>query len=163
MFQEATELLAHKAVFGGNRVLTHGLLPGSEEYDNGLPEDPAEVIDFIKYGTDEEIRSAMNGFVDLVQSWQLTHLRDIQQRIFEWLFEIFRLASAAGAPRYNALSNPIAMWELLEQYDTLQSLREQTEKFLLNLAADFRELSASPSQIVSEAEKKSFVLITPII
>ncbi|WP_028560787.1 response regulator [Paenibacillus pinihumi] len=153
MFQEATELLAHKAVFGGNRVLTHGLLPGSEEYDNGLPEDPAEVIDFIKYGTDEEIRSAMNGFVDLVQSWQLTHLRDIQQRIFEWLFEIFRLASAAGAPRYNALSNPIAMWELLEQYDTLQSLREQTEKFLLNLAADFRELSASPSQIVSEAEK----------
>jgi two-component system response regulator YesN len=59
----------------------------------------------------------------------------------------------AGWPDRSWEKNPIIIWEQLEQYDNLESLRIQTEKYLLAIAADFRKLSSSPSQIVLEAEK----------
>lgn len=153
MFAEAINVLEQKAVYGGNRLFTeqgHFYEGDSTELSLGEPE---EVLDLVKYGSDEEITAAMDRFVEMVQGWRLSQLRDIQQKIFEWLFEVFRRSAAAGIPNKNWGSNPIAVWEQLEQYDTLQSLREQTEIFLHAIAADFRKLSATPSQIVFEAEK----------
>lgn len=153
MYAEAINVLEQKAVYGGNRLFTEqGLFYEGDGSDLSLSE-PEEVLDLVKYGTDEEITAAMDRFVEMVQAWRLNQLRDIQQKIFEWLFEVFRRAAAAGVPNKNLGSNPIAVWELLEQYDTLQSLRVQTELFLLAIAADFRKLSNTPSQIVYEAEK----------
>lgn len=153
MYAEAINVLEQKAVYGGNRLFTEqGLFYEGDGSDLSLSE-PEEVLDLVKYGTDEEITAAMDRFVEMVQAWRLNQLRDIQQKIFEWLFEVFRRAAAAGVPSKNLGSNPIAVWELLEQYDTLQSLRVQTELFLLAIAADFRKLSNTPSQIVYEAEK----------
>ncbi|MGO4693484.1 response regulator [Paenibacillus sp. 2TAB26] len=153
MYGEAINVLEQKAVYGGNRLFTEqGLFYEGDGSDLSLSE-PEEVLDLVKYGTDEEITAAMDRFVEMVQAWRLNQLRDIQQKIFEWLFEVFRRAAAAGVPSKNLGSNPIAVWELLEQYDTLQSLRVQTELFLLAIAADFRKLSNTPSQIVYEAEK----------
>lgn len=153
MYAEAINVLEQKAVYGGNRLFTEqGLFYEGDGSDLSLSE-PEEVLDLVKYGTDEEITAAMDRFVEMVQAWRLNQLRDIQQKIFEWLFEVFRRAAAAGVSSKNLGSNPIAVWELLEQYDTLQSLRVQTELFLLAIAADFRKLSNTPSQIVYEAEK----------
>lgn len=153
MYTEALSVLEQKAVYGGNRVFT---LQGSfEEGDNAdlTLAEPEEVLDLVKFGSDEDISAALDRFELMVQAWQLTQLRDIQQNIFEWLFEILKKASAAGAPNKKWISNPIALWEQLEQYDTLQSLREQAEKSLKEMAADFRSLSSTPSQIICEAEK----------
>ncbi|OBZ12567.1 MULTISPECIES: response regulator [Bacillales] len=153
MYAEALNVLEQKAVYGGNRLFTEqGLYYEGDGGDLSLGE-PEEVLDLVKYGSDDEITAAMDRFVEMVQAWRLSQLRDIQQKIFEWLFEVFRRAAAAGIPNKNWGSNPIAVWEQLEQYDTLQSLRVQTELFLKAIAADFRKLSATPSQIVYEAEK----------
>ncbi|CAM4212522.1 two-component system response regulator YesN [Paenibacillus endophyticus] len=153
MFAEALNVLEQKAVYGGNRLFTEqGLYYEGDGGDLSLSE-PDEVLDLVKYGSDEDITAAMERFVEMVQAWRLCQLRDIQQKIFEWLFEVFRRAASAGIPNKAWGSNPIAVWEQLEQFDTLQSLREQTEMFLHAIAADFRKLSATPSQIVTEAEK----------
>jgi two-component system response regulator YesN len=153
MYAEAMNVLEQKAVYGGNRLFTEqGLFYEGDGNDLSLSE-PEEVLDLVKYGSDEDITAAMDRFVEMVQAWRLNQLRDIQQKIFEWLFEVFRRAASAGVPNKNLGSNPIAVWELLEQYDTLQSLRVQTELFLHAIAADFRKLSDTPSQIVYEAEK----------
>ncbi|OBZ19273.1 DNA-binding response regulator [Bacillus sp. FJAT-27264] len=152
MYTEALSVMEQKAVYGGNRLFTEqGLFYDGENEDLSLQE-PEEMLDLVRYGTDADISRAMDSFIEMVHSWQLTQLRDIQQKIFEWLFEVFR-RGAEGTVLKNWRSNPIAVWELLEQYDTLQALRVQTEAFLHEIAADFRKLSETPSQIVSEAEK----------
>mgnify|MGYP001171406557 CR=1 FL=1 len=152
MYTEALSVMEQKAVYGGNRLFTEqGLYSDGEGEDLSLQE-PEEMLDLVKYGTDGDISKAMDRFIEMVQSWQLTQLRDIQQKIFEWLFEVFR-RGAEGTVLKSWRNNPIAVWELLEQYDTLQSLRVQTEAFLHEISADFRKLSETPSQIVSEAEK----------
>ncbi|MBW7454019.1 response regulator [Paenibacillus sepulcri] len=153
MFVEASDMLEQKAVYGGNRLFTEqGFCMESEREDLSLRE-LDEVLDLVKYGTDAEISAAMDRFVEMVQAWGLIQVRDIQQRIFEWLFEVFKRAAAAGWQNKSWGKNPITLWEQLEQYDTLHSLRVQTETFLLEIAGDFRKLSSNPCQIVSEAEK----------
>ncbi len=153
MFSEAAEFLEQKAVYGGNRLFTEqGLYEEHEAADLSLG-NPDEVLDLIRYGSDADLTAAMDRFVEMVKQWKLGQIRDVQQKIFEWLFEVFRRSAAAGVPNKLWGSNPIAVWEQLEQYDTLQSLRVQTEKFLHAIAEDYRKQSANPSQIVTEAEK----------
>jgi two-component system response regulator YesN len=153
MFLESGELLDQKVVYGGNRLFTeHGFEFEGERTELSLQESQ-EVLDLVKYGTDEDITASMNKFVEMVQAWGLCDLKDIQQQIFKWLMGIFRRAAAAGWPNRSWERNPISIWDELEQFDNLQSLREQTEQYLLSIAADFRKLTASPSQIVLEAEK----------
>ncbi|GGG54532.1 response regulator [Paenibacillus radicis (ex Gao et al. 2016)] len=153
MFVAASDVLERKALFGGNRLFTELWQDQEGECDNLSLREPDEVLDMVKYGSDEDISAAMDHFIEMVQAWRLSQLKDIQQEIFQWLFEIFRKAASSGVPNKRWGSNPIAVWELLEQYDTLQSLKEQTERFLLDIAADFRTVSAMPSQIVCEAER----------
>ncbi|MFC5530552.1 response regulator [Cohnella yongneupensis] len=153
LYVESGELLEQKAIYGGNRVFTEPGVDLDGERSELSIEEPSELLDLVKYGTDEDIVASMDGFVDMVHAWGLPHLKDIQQQIFKWLMGIFRSAAAAGWPDRSWERNPIAIWEQLEQFDNLQSLREQTESYLLSIAADFRKLTASPSQIVLEAEK----------
>jgi two-component system response regulator YesN len=153
MYLESGELLDQKVVYGGNRLFTEqGFEFDGERTELSLQE-PPEVLDLVKYGTDEDITASMNKFVEMVQAWGLYDLKDIQQHIFTWLMGIFRRAAAAGWPNRSWERNPISIWDELEQFDNLQSLRVRTEQYLLSMAADFRELTASPSQIVLEAEK----------
>jgi two-component system response regulator YesN len=153
MFLDSGELLDQKVVYGGNRIFTeHGFEFEGERTELSLQE-YQEVLDLVKYGTDEDITASMSKFVEMVQAWGLCDLKDIQQQIFKWLMGIFRGAATAGWPNRSWERNPISIWDKLEQYDNLQSLRVQTEQYLLSIASDFRKLSASPSQIVLEAEK----------
>ncbi|MCL6457705.1 MAG: response regulator [Gorillibacterium sp.] len=150
---ECTEWLEQKALYGGNRLFTEA---GDGEDRESSPLsilEPIEVLDLVKYGSDEEISASMDGFVNMVKSWELGSLKDIQQHIFKWLMGVYRGASAAGWPDRSWERDPIALWEQLEQYDHLESLKEQAEACLLVMATDFRKLSTCSCQIVQEAEK----------
>lgn len=153
IYTETEEILEQKAVYGGNRLLTGSGWESEAEQDNPSIRQPAEVLDLIRYGTDDEIRAAMEPFVEMVQSWSFSQIRDIQQRIFEWLFDLFKKAWQHGWTDRTWERNPMAIWERLEQYDTLGSLKEQAEQFLLTVAAGFRTQSVSPCQIIQGAEK----------
>jgi len=153
LYREALELLEQKAIYGGNRLYTEQE-PESEAGGSGLSiRKPGELLDLLKYGSDGDIHDAMEQFDSMVQSWGMVHPREIQQRIFQWLMEIFRGAAAIGWPNKDWERDPIALWEKLEQYDSLESLRVQAEAHLLAIAADFRKLSVGPSQIVLIAEQ----------
>ncbi|QHW32860.1 response regulator [Paenibacillus rhizovicinus] len=152
-YTETEEILEQKAVYGGNRLLTGLGWENDAEHGNLSIQHPAEVLDLIRYGSDDEIRAAMEPFVDMVKGWSFAQIKDIQQRIFEWLLDLFKKAWQNGWADRSWERNPMAVWERLEQFDTLESLKEQTEQFLLAVAAGFRNQSVSPSQIIQEAEK----------
>ncbi|MBB6670976.1 response regulator [Cohnella nanjingensis] len=153
LFAEAGDILEQKAVYGGNRLLTSQGWEADAEQDNPSIRNPDEVLDLARYGTDDDIAQAMDRFVEMVQSWPIAQTRDIQQKLFEWLLALFKKASALGWTDKSWERNPIALWEQLEQFDTLESLRAQTERFLLDMARDFRSHASSPSQIIQEADK----------
>lgn len=153
LYQEAEDILMQKAVYGGNRMLTS--LGWENEAERDVPSiaQTDEVLDLVRYGTDEDIRTAMDRFVEMVKCWGAGHIRDTQQRIFEWLLSLFKKAAALGWTDRSWERNPVIVWERLEKFDTLESLREQSEQFLLAMAADFRSHAAPPSQIIQEADK----------
>ncbi|MEK0317799.1 response regulator [Cohnella sp. 56] len=153
LYQEAEDILMQKAVYGGNRTLTS--LGWENEAERDVPSiaQTDEVLDLVRYGTDEDIRTAMDRFVEMVKCWGAGHIRDTQQRIFEWLLSLFKKAAALGWTDRSWERNPVIVWERLEKFDTLESLREQSEQFLLAMAADFRSHAAPPSQIIQEADK----------
>jgi two-component system response regulator YesN len=153
LFTEAGEILEQKAVYGGNRLFTIQGWEADEEQENPSFKNPDEVIDLVRYGTDTDISAAMDKFVEMVQSWPLCHIKEIQQKIFERLLEIFKKASLLGWSDKSWQKNPIAIWEQLEQYDTLHSLRDQIERFLSAMARDFRKHASAPGQIIQEADK----------
>ncbi|REE85136.1 two-component system response regulator YesN [Paenibacillus taihuensis] len=155
LFQEATDVLEHKAVYGGNRLLVRQDIGVDAEFCEVSLSNLNEVMDLIRYGSIDEIRTVMQAFSDFVRTWSTTHIRDIQQKIFEWLLELFKKAAAAGWKERSWEKNPIAIWDQLEQYDTLDSLRVQVESYVLAIAEDLHnQLVQQPqSQIISEAEK----------
>ncbi|MDI4646863.1 response regulator [Cohnella hashimotonis] len=153
LYQEAEDILMQKAVYGGNRMLTS--LGWENEAERDVPSiaQTDEVLDLVRYGTDEDIRTAMDRFVEMVKCWGAGHIRDTQQRIFEWLLSLFKKAATLGWTDRSWERNPVIVWERLEKFDTLGSLREQSEQFLLAMAQDFRSHAAPPSQIIQEADK----------
>lgn len=153
LYAETEDVLEHKAVYGGNRLLTGHGWENEKEQGNPSIQQPEEALDLVRYGTDEDIRSAMERFVEMVQGWGIAAIRDIQQRIFEWLLDLFKKAAAVGWTDRSWERNPMLVWERLEQYDTLESLRDQTEQFLLAMAADFRTHATAPGQIIQEADR----------
>ena len=152
-YAEAEEILEQKAIYGGDQLLTSRGWEQESEQENPPITNPEEVLDLIRYGTEADIHAAMNRFYELVHSWSHTHIKDIQQHIFEWLLAIFKKAAQWGWPEQSWQRNPMVLWDRLERYDTLDSLREQAESSLLELSRDFAELASSPGQIIQEAEK----------
>jgi two-component system response regulator YesN len=153
LYAETEDILEQKAVYGGNRLLTSMGWENETEQGDPALRHPEETLDLIRYGSDEDISNAMDRLMEMVHSWGVPHIRDIQQGIFEWLLDLFKKASALGWTNRSWERNPMTVWERLEQYDTLDSLRDQCEQFLLDMAADFRKHSASPSQIIQQADK----------
>ncbi|KAI7255720.1 hypothetical protein KC345_g11087, partial [Hortaea werneckii] len=152
-YAEAEEILEQKAIYGGQRLLTSRGWEQESELENPPITNPDEVLDLIRYGTEADIQAAMSQFYELVQSWSLCQIKDIQQHIFEWLLGIFKKAAQLGWSEQGWQRNPMILWDRLERYDTLESLRGQAELCLLEMARDFAELASSPGQIIQEAEK----------
>ncbi|OCT12215.1 DNA-binding response regulator [Paenibacillus pectinilyticus] len=152
-YVETGEILEQKALYGGNRLWT------SHEWEEKMePSDPSirtsdEVMDLVRYGSDMDIVMAMDRFADLFNPSSSSHIKDVQQNIFEWLLSIFKKAVSLGWSDRSWERNPIAIWDQLEQYDTLDSLRVQVQAFLLAIADDFRKQTSSPSRLIQEAEK----------
>lgn len=139
----------------------HGSLKGDESLP-GSQDDCAEyqlastknLVELLKYGSHPDIQGAMESFPRLVKSWNVQHPKDLQQRIFEWLLEVFRTAQkSTGWKEASWEKNPIVLWEHLEHFDTLESLWKETTHQLLAAADSMREQSAFRSQIVHEAQR----------
>ncbi|WP_127506422.1 response regulator transcription factor [Paenibacillus humicus] len=152
-YVECGEWLEQKALYGGNRLFTETMDEESRHEGPLSIREPADALDLVRYGSDQDITAAMAGFVDMVKGWELATLKDIQQQLFKWLMGICRAASAAGWADRTWEKDPIALWEQLELYDNLLSLQEHAETVLLSMAADFRRMTEPTSQIVHEAEK----------
>lgn len=56
---------------------------------------PKELAEILRFGSEREIRQAMMGFPKLAKSWDVHHPRDLQQRTFEWLLDVFRSSQKA--------------------------------------------------------------------
>lgn len=139
----------------------HGSLKGDEDL-SGSHDDRTgyqlasakDLVELLKYGSRQDIQSAMDEFPRLVKTWNVQHPKDLQQRIFEWLLEVFRTAQKSTAWKEASWEkNPIVLWEHLEQFDTLESLWKETTNQLLAAADSMREQSAFRSQIVHEAQR----------
>lgn len=112
-----------------------------------------ELVELMKFGTEQEIREAAESFSKLVKSWNVHHPKDLQQRTFEWLLDVFRTAQKSGWKETAWEKNPIALWERLERFDTLESLKREVTLLLLQAAESMREQFGPKSQIVHEAQR----------
>lgn len=139
----------------------HGALKGDEDL-SGSTDDRAgyqlgsakDLVELLKYGSREDIQGAMAFFPRLVKSWDVQHPKDLQQRIFEWLLEVFRTAQkTTGWKESSWEKNPIVLWEHLEHFDTLESLWKEATEQLLAAAESMRVQSGFRSQIVHEAQR----------
>jgi two-component system response regulator YesN len=153
LYVECGESLEQKVIYGGNRLFTESVDGMDTENEKMSIREPAAVLDLVRYGTETDITESMKSFEDMVKSWELLSLKDIQQQIFQWLMGIYRTAAAAGWPDRSWERDPIGLWERLEQYDTLESLKKHVEKSLQFLASDFHKMDTSSSRIVQEAAK----------
>ncbi|MHA6484673.1 response regulator [Paenibacillus sp. strain BS8-2] len=138
----------------------HGSLNGDEDLsgindraENQLA-NAKDLVELLKYGSHQDIRDAMSFFPRLVKTWNVHHPKDLQQRIFEWLLEMFRTAQkTTGWKEPSWEKNPIVLWEHLEHFDTLESLWKETTDQLLAAADNMRVQSGFRSQIVHEAQR----------
>jgi two-component system, response regulator YesN len=147
----ACEALQHKIVLGGNRVWVAGETV-DEESEGIKPGNTDEMIELLKYGTESDIFETMKGFPDFVRSWCAPHIRDIQQRTFEWLLELFKRAASVGWKDRSWEQKPLQIWDEIERFDTLDSLQNRVQVYLLQMAAGIRERLVPQSQIIKEAE-----------
>lgn len=111
------------------------------------------VSELLRYGTDEDIRDAVEDYPRLVQSWGVRHPGDLQQKSFEWLLDVFRAAQRAGWKEQHWDINLIALWEHFSGFDTVESLQEQTAVQLLRVSNSMRQQFIPQNQIVSEAKR----------
>ncbi|OPH55984.1 DNA-binding response regulator [Paenibacillus ferrarius] len=153
MLQKTGDILEQKAVYGGNRILIDEEIGVDAEFSEMPLSDTDLIFDVIQYASESEISLALNGFNEMVRSWPAAHIKDIQQCLFEWLLELFKKAAHIGLKDLEWERNPIAIWERLEKYDTLESLRNQVEVFLLELSRSLKQLSKPQNQIITEAMK----------
>lgn len=152
LYRSAMESLVSRRLQGSEAEgASEGDLGDRPEYQLA---NPKELVEILKYGTDREIRETMAGFTKLVKSWEVRHPKDLQQRTFEWLLDVFRTAQkTVGWKETSWEKHPIALWEHLERFDTLESLREQATEQLLKAAESIKAQSGSRSQIVEEAQR----------
>ncbi|MDI4648249.1 response regulator [Cohnella hashimotonis] len=153
LYRRATDSLVSRRI--------QGIEAAEETSGQGLGEQPEyqlanarELVEIMKYGTEKDIRETMAAFPKLAKSWEVRHPKDLQQRTFEWLLDIFRTAQkTAGWKETSWEKHPIALWEHLERFDTLESLRQQATEQLLKAAESIKAQSGSRSQIVDEAQR----------
>ncbi|WP_309118190.1 response regulator [Paenibacillus sp.] len=151
MCRRAVELLAHSKVSGSSAASEEQEPDGDERADDPLSSAKG-IVELMKYGTQQDVREALGGFPKLVKSWNVRHPKDLQQRTFEWLLDVFRTAQRTAGWKENAWErNPIVLWEHLERFDTLESLQQQVIDQLLKASESIKVQSDSRSQIVHEA------------
>jgi two-component system response regulator YesN len=151
-YQKAIEILERKVIIGGNRLIGSDDLEEDNNIAHVTLKNIAEVVDLIKYGTEIEIKECFSAFSTMVKSWSFTNIKDIQQHTFEWLIELFKKAEAAGWKERWREQNLIAVWEQMEQFDTLDSLQKCTMTYVIEIARSFKASHQLNNQIITEAE-----------
>ncbi len=149
MHQQAVESLVYLKVHGNRPEIEEGEFSGTGGINLA---NTKELVEQLKYGTATDICEAMDNYPKLVKSWNIHHPKDLQQYTFEWLLELFRTAQKMGWKESSWEKNPIAIWEHLERFDTLESLQQQITVQLLQTAESMKGQFGSLSQIVYEAQ-----------
>lgn len=149
MYREASDALMLKRI--GKGAPARPAAPGHAYF--GPLADPQEVIDLLTCGSEEDIRAAAADFPKLAASWEANRPKDMQQRTFQWILNVYRTAKKEGWKNLWWEQNPIQFWEDFERFDTLESLHRQVIQHLLDAAASMREQFGSGNQIVLEAER----------
>jgi len=153
LYREAVVTLELKALYGGNQLF----VADDRELDLGNVEvslgNRQEVLDLLQFGSELEIREAMHDFPALVRAWSLSNSREIQGKLFDWLYDVFKLSASAGCDDLWWENELLAIWDRIEQFDTLESLCELTTSYLLRLAGGFNARKPSQNMILTEAEK----------
>jgi two-component system response regulator YesN len=154
LFLETSDALHYKTVFGGNKVfLSNGQIMGEIGMNPDILEQPKELIEMMKYGSEQELKEMMKNFIELVRKWGVQHPRDLQQRSFEWLLELFRNAKKAGWNETWWEKNPLSLWNHIEKFDTPEPLQKQLERYVLESSASFQYQLMPQSQIIVQAEQ----------
>jgi two-component system response regulator YesN len=152
LHRSALEALAQSKVRGASEEEWDAFDKNERLFDTLL--DPRALVELMKYGSHQDVREAAGGFPRLVKAWNVQHPKDLQQRAFEWLLDVFRTAQrTAGWKETSWEKNPILLWEHLERFDTLESLQGQVAEQLLKASESIKVQSDSRSQIVHEAKR----------
>ncbi|MFC4777058.1 response regulator [Paenibacillus sp. GCM10023252] len=152
-YQHAEQMLQQKGLLGGNRVFA-----ASEEEEHAPQaeiklNDPDEMMDLLKFGTPEELAEGMDKFPELVRLWGMKSIREIRQQTFEWLHQLFKRAEEAGAQDRWWDGQLIQIWEDLDSYDTVESLRAGAEAYLSKLAETPGLRKSSQNQLMAASEQ----------
>lgn len=147
MYKEASEALMLRKIGKG---MSYHTLQSSRVR---VLSDPHEIVDLLTCGSDADIREAASAFPELIRTWDVKHPKDMQQRAFQWMLDVFRTAKKEGWKNAWWEQNPIQFWEEFERFDTLESLQHQVIKHLLDASASMKEQFGSGNQIVLEAER----------
>ncbi|HZG78209.1 MAG TPA: response regulator [Paenibacillus sp.] len=152
LHRSALDALAQRKVRGASEEEWDAFDANERLFDALL--DPKALVELMKYGSHQDVRDAAGCFPRLVKTWNVQHPKDLQQRAFEWLLDVFRTAQrTAGWKETSWERNPIVLWEHLERFDTLESLQEQVTDQLLKASESLKVQSDSRSQIVHEAKR----------
>ncbi|PYI54378.1 response regulator transcription factor [Paenibacillus flagellatus] len=152
MHRRAVESLDYHKIYKG--------IAASEEHTDYLEKNgelvlasPKQLTELLLYGTERDIRAAMEHYPNWAKSRDVHDPKDLQQLTFEWLLETFRTAQKLGWKETSWEKNPIAIWEQLERFDTLESLQREATARLLQASESMQEQLAPRSQIVHAAER----------
>lgn len=112
---------------------------------------PQALADLLKHGGAADVRKAAAQFSHMVREWGIERVRDLQQRLFEWLLALFEAARKAGWKQDYWRKNPLLLWSGIQAYDTAEALQEQVEAWLLQINAELQE--APRNQVLQQAER----------
>ncbi|MEK8130552.1 helix-turn-helix domain-containing protein [Paenibacillus filicis] len=154
LYEEALHSLMQAKIYGEDesaRELEQEAGPAYRDLDLLL--EPKALVDLLGHGEPHDVQEAVELFPALVREWGITLIRDLHQRLFEWLLEVFEEARKAGWKRDEWSKKPLLLWESIEAFDTLEALQPLLLKYLLQVNAELQGHSNSNNQILQRAEQ----------
>lgn len=150
LYKEAMDELSRIRLYGDDDGREEAFAPDTvREVD--LLSGPQALADLLKHGGAADVRKAAAQFPHMVREWGIGRVRDLQQRLFEWLLALFEAARKAGWKQDYWRKNPLRLWSDIQAYDTAEALQEQVETWLLQINAELQE--APRNQVLQLAER----------
>lgn len=150
LYRQAAQELMHARLYGSGEDQQEA---ESEESlrDIDLLSRAQALVDLLKHGERDDVEETMANFSFLVRLWNVGNLRDLHQRVFEWLLEVFEAAKKAGWNQDHWRRYPLKLWENIQSYDSVETLQAYAANELFQI---HRDLQLTPrSQVLLKAEQ----------
>ncbi|RXZ82878.1 response regulator [Paenibacillaceae bacterium] len=152
LYEEALQSLTQVKIYGDEELAggqEQETVPSYRDVDLML--EPKALVDLLKHGDERDVQEAAALFPALVREWGVTLHRDLHQRVFEWLLEVFGEARKSGWKQDEWMKKPLLLWESIEAFDTLEALQPLIVSYLLQVNAELH--GHSHNQILQRAER----------